>query len=109
MVRSQSAIAPRAGAWIEIHKDDIHLLLYSSHLVQVRGLKSGQCRGTGDLVQSHLVQVRGLKSFIRCLDRVGRTSHLVQVRGLKFPKRDDVATVELSHLVQVRGLKSVKP
>ena len=33
-------IAPRAGAWIEIISGDYFTIYVSSHLVQVRGLKS---------------------------------------------------------------------
>jgi len=77
-------IAPRAGAWIEIHPLSFFLNTVVSHLVQVRGLKSADQIALGEYKLSHLVQVRGLKSLVWCRLRHPYTSHLVQVRGLKF-------------------------
>ena len=57
------AVAPYAGAWIEIDYGVTKFTETESHPTRVRGLKSQQDLSSWLSLQSHPTRVRGLKFF----------------------------------------------
>ena len=62
---NESPVAPYVGAWVETFILRTILILVSSHLTWVRGLKHSQLKKSSLSIRSHLTWVRGLKHHIR--------------------------------------------
>ena len=58
---NESPVAPYVGAWVETFILRTILILVSSHLTWVRGLKHSQLKKSSLSIRSHLTWVRGLK------------------------------------------------
>ena len=76
-------VASFTDAWIETNCNHIPNINYTSHLLQMRGLKRTVAKCVSEYLASHLLQMRGLKPILYRFYATTNRSHLLQMRGLK--------------------------
>ena len=100
-------VASFTDAWIETRMNRQTVLLFPSHLLQMRGLKRKSCDSITPCAESHLLQMRGLKLH----NGSCRISHSVASftdAWIETSKHIGTGPDDESHLLQMRGLKRQK-
>ena len=99
------AVAPYAGAWIEIDYGVTKFTETESHPTRVRGLKSQQDLSSWLSLQSHPTRVRGLKCQAWDFQQYQGSVAPYAGAWIEIVRTYSAVTIERSHPTRVRGLK----